>query len=87
MRRFPGLVFIDGPRGRRAHLAGTGFDVWEVVALYRAYGGEADRLLRDHPALERRELEMAVAFARAYPEEIDEVIVDNERQTQQYARI
>lgn len=87
MRRFPGIVFIDGPGGRRAHLAGTGFDVWEIVALFRAYREDAARLLGDHPALERRDLGGAVAYARAYPEEIDQLIADNERHAQMLAHI
>src|SRR5574340_1050957 len=37
-RRFPGVVFVEGPAGRRAHLAGTGLDVWEVVELVNEYG-------------------------------------------------
>lgn len=32
MRRVPGIVFADGPSGRRAVVAGTGLDVWEIVA-------------------------------------------------------
>ncbi len=87
MRRFPGIVFIDGPQGRRAHVAGTGFDVWEVVALYRAYGGDVDRLLQDHPILDRRELELAAAYAKAYPQEVDHLIVDNEQQVPIPARV
>lgn len=87
MRRFPGLVFIDGPGGPRAHLAGTGFDAWELVALFRAYGGDVARLLRDHPALERRELELALEYAKAYPEEIDQFIADNEAQARGLAPV
>jgi uncharacterized protein (DUF433 family) len=85
MRRLPGIVFIDGPQGRRAHLAGTGFDVWEVVALYKAYGGDAARLLSDHPGLERRELEIALAYAAAYRDEIDTLIAENEQAAQMYS--
>jgi len=32
MRRCPGILFADGPTGRRARVAGTGLDVWEVIA-------------------------------------------------------
>ncbi len=85
MRRFPGIAFIDGPQGRRAHLAGTGFDVWEVVALYRAYGEDAARLFGDHPGLERRELEIALAYAAAYHDEIDTLIAENEQAAQMYS--
>ena len=30
---YPGIVFVDGPAGRRAHLFGTGLDVWEIAML------------------------------------------------------
>ena len=35
MEDHPGIVFRDGPTGRRACLAG-GPDVWEVIAMVRA---------------------------------------------------
>ena len=36
MRSAPGVLFADGPAGRRAVIAGTGLDVWEVIAAWRA---------------------------------------------------
>jgi hypothetical protein len=44
MRRAPGVVFVDGPTGRRAALAGTGLDVWEIAATWRAGGNEFSHL-------------------------------------------
>lgn len=79
MQRLPGVVFVDGPRGRRAHVAGTGLDVWEIVALSRAYSGDAARLLKDHPGIARRDLDLADSYARAYPDEIDALIAENEQ--------
>ena len=35
MRRVPGIVFIDGPSGRRAAIGGTGLDVWEVISTHK----------------------------------------------------
>jgi hypothetical protein len=34
MRRFPGIVFRGPEHRRRASVAGTGMDVWEVVMLH-----------------------------------------------------
>jgi hypothetical protein len=34
MRRCPGIVFVNGVRGRKAKIAGTGLDVWEIIATY-----------------------------------------------------
>jgi hypothetical protein len=35
MQRVPGIVFADGPTGRRARVAGTGLDGFEVIRTYR----------------------------------------------------
>jgi hypothetical protein len=32
MRRCPGIIFADGVTGRRARIAGTGLEVWEIIA-------------------------------------------------------
>ncbi len=38
MRWAPGINFADGPSGRRAIIAGTSLDVWEVVAVWLESG-------------------------------------------------
>lgn len=69
MQRFPGIVFVEGPAGRRAHLAGTGLDVWEIVELLQGYGSAST--LREHfPSLSPMAIRVAEAYAKAYPEEI-----------------
>lgn len=35
MRKCPGIAFADGPVGRRARIAGSGIDVWELIATFR----------------------------------------------------
>jgi hypothetical protein len=64
-RRFPGVIFVEGPAGRRAHLAGTGLDVWKVVGLV--------------PRLSSVRIQTAMAFAEAYPEEIEGFLQLNAR--------
>jgi uncharacterized protein (DUF433 family) len=71
MRRVPGIVFIDGPAGRRASIAGTGLDVWEVIATYRSVGEDYERLKSCYEWLSDRQLSAAVAYYEFYPEEID----------------
>ncbi len=44
MRRIPGIVFADGPTGRRARIAGTGLDVFEVVRAFREVDQSWERL-------------------------------------------
>ena len=51
MRRCPGIVFADGPAGRRARVAGTGLDVWEIIATYRSVDRKPDRLRTSAPQL------------------------------------
>jgi uncharacterized protein (DUF433 family) len=37
--RHSDIVFVDEPAGRRARLAGTGLDVWEIVETVQDNGG------------------------------------------------
>lgn len=77
-RRFPGVVFVDGPAGRRAHLAGTGLDVWEIVELVREYGSP-EAVMRGFPRLTRAAIRTAAAYAEEYPEEIEVFLELNAR--------
>ena len=71
MRRVPGIVFSDGPAGRRATVAGTGLDVWEVIAAWKE-GGEGWSALREsYDWLTDFQLRSAVAYYKLYPAEID----------------
>lgn len=71
-RRCPGIVFTDGPTGRRATVAGTGIDVWEVIRIYKACGGNLEALAQAVPHLSRRQLEAALHYFRSYSQEIEE---------------
>lgn len=82
MQRFPGIVFVDGPAGRRAHLAGTGLDVWEVIDLLREYG-LVSALCQQFPRLSPMAVQIAQAYAEAYPEEISAFLVSNARTPEQ----
>lgn len=77
MRRCPGIVFADGPWGRRARLAGTGLDVWEVVATSQGVKGDFKRLRRAYHWLTEPQLRAALGYHAAYPEEIDRQIARN----------
>jgi uncharacterized protein (DUF433 family) len=71
MRRAPGVVFVDGPAGRRAAVAGTGLDVWEVVATWRASAEDFDQLRQNYAWLTEPQLRAALAYYELYPREID----------------
>ncbi|MBI4610225.1 MAG: DUF433 domain-containing protein [Candidatus Rokubacteria bacterium] len=77
-RRCPGIVFTDGPTGRRATVAGTGIDVWEVVRVYRVCGEDPETLAHALPQLSRRQLDAALHYFRSYPKEIEERLAREE---------
>jgi|SRR5215471_602627 len=78
MRRCPGILFADGATGRRARIAGTGLDVWEVIATYRSLGNKLKRLGAAYPQLDEAKLRAALSYYDCYPEEIEERISENE---------
>jgi uncharacterized protein (DUF433 family) len=70
MRRFPGLVFRDGPTGRRAALTGS-LDVWEIIALLQDYAGDERAILAAYPSLSPAALKTARAYYAERTQEID----------------
>jgi uncharacterized protein (DUF433 family) len=81
MRRVPGVVFTDGPAGRRATIAGTGLDVWEVIATWKDVGEQWGALRESYGWLTDFQLRSAVAYYKIYPEEIDARLAVEERWT------
>jgi uncharacterized protein (DUF433 family) len=78
MQRFPGIVFVEGPAGRRAHLAGTGLDVWEVVRLLQEHQTAA-KLRESFPRLSPIAIQIAQAYAESYPDEVNAFIEMNDQ--------
>jgi uncharacterized protein (DUF433 family) len=70
MRRCPGIAFMDGATGRRAILAGTGLDVWEVVYAYEHLDRRFPELQAAFSHLTDLQLRAALAYATLYPEDI-----------------
>ncbi len=77
MRRCPGIVFGDGPSGRRARIAGTGIEVWEVIAAYKSVGEDFGRLRAAYHWLSEAQLRAALGYYAAYPQEVDRLIERN----------
>ncbi len=74
--RHPGIVFRDGPAGRRAVVVG-GPDVWEVIAAARSaseHGGALVEALTERIGLPREKVQIAVRYYAEYPEEVDRFI-------------
>ncbi|MHB1536569.1 MAG: ribbon-helix-helix protein, CopG family [Acidimicrobiales bacterium] len=68
----PLITFRDGPTGRRAGLI-RGPDVWEVAMWIEDLSAERDPLgaLVEESALTRADIEAALRYRAAYPDEID----------------
>lgn len=77
MRRCPGIIFADGPTGRRARLAGTGLDVWEVIATYQSLDRDRGRLQATYHWLTEPQLRAALGYFATYPDEIEQQIARN----------
>jgi len=74
---FAFIDFRDSADGRQACLQGSSLAVWEVMMLARDYKGDAIKVaghLRWPPA----KVQAAFNYARAFPEEIDNAIANNE---------
>ena len=70
MVRIPFIVFADGTFGRVPRIAGTGIEVWEVIKTYDAVEQSWDRLAAAFHWLSEEQLQGALAYANAYPEEV-----------------
>jgi uncharacterized protein (DUF433 family) len=83
MRRCPGVTFADGPTGRRARIAGTGIDIWEFIATFKALDENYDKLKKTYHWLSDQQLRSAFSYYALYPNEIDEKITRNQDITQE----
>jgi len=78
----PLITFRDGPTGRRAGLVG-GPDVWEVAMWVEDLSGEVDpvAVLIEESVLGRAQIDAALRYRAAYPDEIDARIELHRRET------
>jgi uncharacterized protein (DUF433 family) len=79
MRRCPGILFSEGTSGRRARVAGTGIEVWEVIAAYKNVKEDFKRLKKAYHWLSAEQLKAALGYFAIYPKEIDRLIEQNEQ--------
>lgn len=87
VRRFPGIGFMRPEHDRRAHLSGTGLEMWEVIELHRDYGEEKRELLLEARPLTGRQLDVALAYYRENPGEIDLHLRENARTPEEWQRM
>jgi uncharacterized protein (DUF433 family) len=70
--RVPGIVFVQRRDGRRAAVAFSGLEVWEIVGTWKEGEGSWQTLVDAYPDLSTSQLRAAIAYYQAFPEEIDE---------------
>ena len=86
MRECPGIVFADGPAGRRAVIAGSGIEVWAVAEVWRECRPDVECLRRSFDRLTDAQLRAALGYYERYPAEIDERIARNARVAEKLER-
>jgi uncharacterized protein (DUF433 family) len=84
MRLFPGVAFRGTDWDRRAWVIGTAFDVWQIVEAYQDIDS-VERMAEDGSANERQ-IGLALAYYKQFPEEIDQAIAENRRPIEQLER-
>jgi len=78
MADYPGVIFKDGPSGRRAALA-YGPDVWEIVKFLREIderGPAALDAAAEVLAIDASRIAIAMSYYAAFPDEIDAEIAE-----------
>ena len=74
---FAFVDFRDSVAGRQAHMQGSSLAVWEVVLLVQSYKADVAAVAA-HLKWPEAKVQAAVNYARAFPEEIDGALAENE---------
>jgi len=83
--RHPGIVFRDGPSGRRAVVVG-GPDVWEVVTAARSAPERGEKLMQalaERIGVPSEKIRIAIRYYAEYPEEVDRFITMVEQEAEE----
>lgn len=86
MRRVPGIVFVDSRTGRRPMVAGTGLDVWELIATWQAVGQDEAEFRVATDWLTETQRRAALNYYALYADEIDWRIAVDDRWTSERVR-
>ena len=82
----PGIVFMDGTRGRVPVIQGTGIEVFEIVKTLRAVERDPRALAAAYHWLTPGQLQAALDYASAYPDEIEARLAREDAITPEYLR-
>ena len=84
MRLFPGIAFRGTDWDRRAWVMGTAFDVWQIVETYQDVGSV--KQMAEGGSASERQIGLALAYYKRFPEEIDQAVAENRRPLDQLER-
>ena len=92
MDEYPGIMFRDGPAGRRATVVG-GPDVWEIVRAVKSARTAEPKLsdqdllvmLEENTGVSSRMVRTALDYWGAYPDEVNALVEYAERAEAEYA--
>jgi hypothetical protein len=73
---FAFIEFRDSAVGRQAYIQGTRLAVWQAISILRSYQGDVSKAAA-HLRWPEAKMHAAVAYAKAFPDEIEEAIQDN----------
>jgi hypothetical protein len=76
LREFAFIDFRDSAAGRQACIQGSSLAVWEVVLVVRSYKHDLTATAK-HLCWPVAKVQTAVNYAEAFPDEIDQALVDN----------
>ncbi|MGH2442355.1 MAG: hypothetical protein ACRDFX_04235 [Chloroflexota bacterium] len=76
MAEHPGIVFRDGPAGRRPGIAGLGLDVWEIIETLQNEDRDA-RAVAAYLQVSQSVVSIALDYYLDYQDEIDRWIERN----------
>ncbi len=74
---FAFIDFRDSATGRQACVQGSSLAIWEVMMVAHDYKNDAAKVAR-HLRWPEARVQAAFHYARAFPEEINEAIADND---------
>jgi len=84
MLSVPGIIFADGFSGRRARIAGTGLEVFEVISGYRSVNWDWERFKVAFHWLSEEQLCAAARYYELYKDEIDAELAENDKYIPEY---
>ena len=74
---FAFVDFRDSAAGRQAYMQGSSLAVWEVMLLVQSYKADVAAVAA-HLKWPEAKVQAAVNYARAFPEEIDGALAEND---------